>query len=94
MVTVTSTNRRNTEASVIDPESGVMAPAVIADMLIAEEMPGFFAPVKKDNLLVKMLRSIADFYDSLGGPPMTQQERARREIAEIRPGRDRDRILL
>ena len=92
MVTLTTPNRRNTEAPVIDPESGVMSPAVVADMLIAEEMTGVLAPIKEDNLLVKMLRSVAGFYDSLSGPAMTNQERTRREIAESSPVRDWDRI--
>ena len=92
MVTLTTANRRNPEAPVIDPESGVMSPAVIADMLIAEELPGGLALVKEDNLLVKMLRGVAAFYDSLGGEPMTKRERTRREIAEASPLRDWDRI--
>ncbi len=92
MVTLTTPNRRNTEAPVIDPESGVMSPAVVADMLIAEEMTGKFTPAKEDNLMVKMLRSVAGFYDSLSGPAMTQRERTRREIAEVLPLSEWDRI--
>ena len=92
MVTLTTPNRRNTEAPVIDPESGVMSPAVVADMLITEEMTGAFAPVKEENLLVKMLRSAVAFYDSLSGPAMTQRERNRREIAEVLPVSRWDRI--
>ena len=92
MVTLINPNRRNTEAPVIDPEAGVMSPAVVADMLIAEDLPGAIAPVKEDNLLVKMLRSVATFYDSLSGPAMTQRERTLREIAETNPGLEIDRI--
>ena len=92
MVTLTTPNRRNPEAPVIDPESGVMSPAVVADMLIAEEMLGSFVPAKEDNLLVKMLRSVVGFYDSLSGPAMTQRERNRREIAEVLPLSEWDRI--
>ena len=94
MVTLTTPNRRNTEAPVIDPESGVMSPAVVADMLIAEEMTGVFAPAKEDKLLVKMLRSVAAFYDSLSGPAMTKRDRALREIAESNPGLELDRIHI
>ena len=94
MVTLTTANRRNTEAPVIDPESGVMSPAVVADMLIAEEMTGKFTPVHEDNLLVKMLRSVAAFYDSLSGPAMTQRERTRRDIAEALPVGVWDRISV
>ncbi len=94
MVTLTTANRRNTEAPVIDLEAGVMSPAVVADMLIAEEMTGKFTPVKEDNLMVKMLRSVAGFYDYLSGPAMTQRERTRREIAEANPGSELDRIRI
>ena len=92
MVTLTTPNRRNTEAPVIDPESGVMSPAVVADILIAEEMTGKFTPVHEDNLLVKILRSVVAIYDSLSGPAMTQRERTRREIAEVLPVSEWDRI--
>ncbi|MCH2519663.1 MAG: hypothetical protein MK210_15930 [Dehalococcoidia bacterium] len=92
MVTLTIPSRRNTEAPVIDPESGVMSPAVVADLLIAEEMIGKFTPVHEDNLLVKMLRSVVGFYDSLSGPAMTQRERNRRDIAEALPVSVWDRI--
>ncbi len=92
MVTLTTANRRNPEAPVIDPESGVMSAAVVADMLIAEEMTGKFTPVHEDNLLVKMLRSVVGFYDSLSGPAMTQRERTRRDIAEALPVSVWDRI--
>ena len=92
MVTLTTPNRRNPEAPVIDPESGVISPAVVADMLIAEEMLGSFVPAKEDNLLVKMLRIVVGFYDSLSGPAMTQRERNRREIAEVLPLSEWDRI--
>ena len=92
MVTLTTANRRNPEAPVIDPESGVMSAAVVADMLIAEEMTGKFTPVHEDNLLVKMLRSAVGFYDSLSGPAMTQRERTRRDIAEALPVSVWDRI--
>ena len=91
MVTLTTPNRRNTEAPVIDPESGVMSPAVVADILIAEEMTGKFTPVHEDNLLVKILRSVVAIYDSLSGPAMTQRERTRREIAEVLPVSEWDR---
>ena len=94
MVTLTTPNRRNTEAPVIDPESGVMSPAVVADMLITEEMTGAFAPVKEDNLLVKMLRGVAAFYDSLSGPAMTKRDRVLRDIAETNPGLELDRIHI
>ncbi len=94
MVTLTTANRRNPEAPVIDPESGVMSPAVVADMLIAEEMTGSFAPAKEDSLLVKMLRSVAGFYDSLSGPGMTERDRIRRDIAEAHPGSELDRISI
>ncbi len=94
MVTLTTANRRNTEAPVIDPEAGIMSPAVVADMLIAEEMTGKFTPAKEHNLMVKMLRSVAAFYDSLSGPAMTQRERTRREIAEAKPGSELDRIRI
>ena len=94
MVTLTTPNRRNTEAPVIDPESGVMSPAVVADMLIAEEMTGKFTPVKEDNLMVKMLRSVAGFYDSLSGPAMTKRDRVLRDIAEANPGSELDRIHI
>ena len=86
MVTLTTPTRRTPEAPVIDPEAGVISPAVVADMLIAEEMAGVFASVKEDNLLVKMLRTVVAIYDSLSGEPMTEQERTRREIAEALPG--------
>ncbi len=94
MVTLTTPNRRNTEAPVIDPESGVMSPAVVADMLIAEEMTGSFAPAKEEHLLVKMLRSVAAFYDSLSGPAMTKRDRVIRDIAEAHPGSELDRIHI
>ena len=94
MVTLTTPNRRNTEAPVIDPESGVMSPAVVADMLITEEMTGAFAPVKEDNLLVNMLRGVAAFYDSLSGPAMTKRDRVLRDIAETNPGLELDRIHI
>ena len=94
MVTLTTPNRRNTEAPVIDPESGVMSPAVVADMLITEEMTGAFAPVKENNLLVKMLRGVAAFYDSLSGPAMTKRDRVLRDIAETNPGLKLDRIHI
>ena len=54
---VTLTTRRYSESSVIDPEAQVISPAIIADMLIAEELPGTFTPVRRDNLLLKMLKS-------------------------------------
>ena len=41
------TTRRNSEATVIDPEAPVISPAIIADMLIAEELPGTFTPVRR-----------------------------------------------
>ena len=94
MVTLTTLNRRNTEAPVIDPEAGVISPAVVADMLIAEEMAGVFASVRGDSLPVKMLRSVAAFYDWLSGPPMTKQERIRRDIAEALPGSGWDRVIV
>ena len=94
MVTLTIPSRRNTEAPVIDPESGVMSPAVVADLLIAKEMIGSFVPTKEENLLVKMLRSAVAFYDSLSEPAMTQRERNRREIAEVLPVSRWDRILV
>ncbi len=92
MVTLTTPNRRNAEAPVIDPESGLMSPAVVADMLIAEEIIGKFTPVKEDNLMVKMLRSVVGFYDSLSGPAMTKRDRVRRDIAEANPGSELDRL--
>ena len=92
MVTLTTPNRRNTEAPVFDPESGVMSPAVVADILITEEMTGKFTPVYEDNLLVKILRSVVAIYDSLSGPAMTQRERTRRDIAEALPVSVWDRI--
>ena len=92
MVTLTTPNRRNTEAPVVDLESGVMSPAVVADLLIAKEMIGSFVPTKEENLLIKMLRSAVAFYDSLSGPAMTQRERNRREIAEVLPVSRWDRI--
>ena len=58
---VTLTTRRNSEAPVIDPEAPVIFPAIIADMLIAEELPGTFTPVCRDNLLFKMLKSVEAF---------------------------------
>ena len=94
MVTLTTPNRRNTEAPVIDPESGIMSPAVVADMLIAEEMTGKFTPVHEDNLLVKMLRSVLGFYDFLSGPAMTKRERVRRDIAEANRGSELNRIYI
>ena len=60
---VTQTTRRNSETPVIDPEAPVMAPESIGDMLIAEELPGTFTPVRRDNLLLKMLKSVEAFYD-------------------------------
>jgi hypothetical protein len=92
MVTLIAPNRRNTEAPVVDLESGVMSPAVVADMLISEEMIGKFTPVKEDNLMVKMFRSVVAFYDALSGPAMTQRERNRREIAAGLPVSVWDRI--
>ena len=58
---VTLTTRRNSVASVIDPEAQVISPAIIADMLIAEELPGTFTPVRRDNLLLKTLKSVEAF---------------------------------
>ncbi len=92
MVTLTTPNRRNTKAPVVDLESGVMSPVVVADLLIAEEMIGKFTPFHEDNLLVKMLISVVGFYDSLSGPAMTQRERNRRDIAEALPVSVWDRI--
>ena len=92
MVTLTTPNRRNTKAPVVDLESGVMSPAVVADLLIAKKMIGSFVPTKEENLLVKMLRSAVAFHDSLSGPAMTQRERNRRDIAEALPVSVWDRI--
>ncbi len=89
---VTLTTRRNSEAPVIDPEAPVMSPAIIADILIAEELPGTFAPTHRDNILVKMLRSVAAFNDWLSGPSMTKRDRMERELSEHIPGLELDRI--
>ena len=94
MVTLTTPSRRNSEAPVIDPEAPVMSPAVIADMLIAEELPGDFIPVRRDNVLVRMLQSVEAIYDWLSGPPMTKRDRVRRESAEHIPGGELDRINI
>ena len=58
---VTLTTRRNSEASVIDPEAQVISLVIIADMLIAEELLGTFTPVRRDNLLLKTLKSVEAF---------------------------------
>ena len=89
---VTLTTRRNSEAPVIDPEAPVISPAIIADMLIAEELPGIFTPVRRDNLLLKMLKSVEAFYDWLSGPPMTQRDRMYWNLAERAPGFEMARI--
>jgi hypothetical protein len=89
---VTLTTHRNSEAPVIDPEAPVISPAIIADMLIAEEFPGTFAPVHTDNVLVKMLKSVEAFYDWLSGPPMTKRDRMYRDIAEHSPELALERI--
>ena len=89
---VTLTTRRNSEAPVIDPEAPVMSPESIGDMLIAEELPGTFTPVRRDNLLLKMLKSVEAFYDWLSGPPVTQRDRMYWNLAERAPGFEMDRI--
>ena len=89
---VTLTTRRNSEAPVIDPEAPVISPAIIADILIAEELPGTFTTVRMENVLVLMLKSAVAFYDWLSGPPMTKRDRMYREIAEHIPGLELDRI--
>ena len=97
MVTLTTPTRRNPESRVMDPEAAevaVISPAEIAEMPIAEETAGVFAPVHGDNLLVTMLRSALAFYDWMSGPPMTKRERIRRAIAEATPGRDWDRLVI
>jgi hypothetical protein len=89
---VTLTTRRNSEAPVIDPEAPVISPAIIADILIAEELPGTFTTVRRENVLVLMLKSVVAFYDWISGPPMTKRDRMYREIAEHVPGLELDRI--
>jgi hypothetical protein len=89
---VTLTTRRNSEAPVIDPEAPVISPAIIADMLIAQELPGTFTTVRRENVLVLMLKQALAFYDWISGPPMTQRDRMYREIAERTPGVELDRI--
>ena len=94
MVTLTTPTRRNPEAPVIDPEAGLISPAIVADILVAEEMAVISAPVRGDNLLVKMFKSVVAVYDFLSGPPMTKRERIRREIAEANRGVELNRIDL
>ena len=55
------TTRRNSESPVIDPEAPVISPAIIADMLIAEELPYTFTMVRRDNRLLKMLQKCRGF---------------------------------
>ena len=86
------TTRRNSETPVIDPEAPIISPAIIADMLIAEELPGTFTLVRRDNLLLKMLKSVGAFYGWLSGPPMTQRDWMYRNLAERAPGFEMDRI--
>jgi hypothetical protein len=89
---VTLTTRRNSEAPVIDPEAPVLSPAILKDILIAEELPGTFTPGHKENVLVLMLKSAIAFYDWLSGPPMTKRDRMYRDIAEHISGMEMDRI--
>ena len=88
---VTLTTRRNSEAPVIDPEAPVISPAIIADFLIAEELPGTFTTIHKENVLVLMLKSAVAFFDWLSGPPMTKRDRINRDLAEHIPGLEFDR---
>jgi len=83
---VTLTTRRNSEAAVIDPDALVISIAIIADMLISEELPGTFTPVRRDNLLLKMLKSVEAFYGWLSGPPMPNGTGSTRKHKTAREG--------
>ena len=50
-----------------------------------EELIGKPEPAEKESLLHKMAGSVLAFYDWLSGPPMSERDRIRRNIAEAHP---------
>jgi hypothetical protein len=90
MATVTNPESRHSDTSTVDHNQVLTEETSleqVAAVQMAEELVRVSGPVRRPNLVVRLVASLLDFNDWLSGPAMSERDRMYRVIAKADPTR-------
>ena len=87
MTTLTNPDSRHFETSTVDHNQAETSLEQVAAVEMAEELVRVAAPIRRPNILVRMVGRMVAFNDWLSGPAMSKRDRLYRNIAEADPKR-------